>query len=49
VTRRPEPRSYLEAAQAFGQFQHPTSPLHVSDDFMNTALSKALAPAFAGV
>lgn len=22
---------------------------HVSDDFMNTALSKALAPAFAGV
>jgi hypothetical protein len=32
----------------FGQFQYPTVPLHVSDDFMNTALSRALAPAFAG-
>jgi hypothetical protein len=33
--------------RAFGQLEYPTPPLHVSDDFMNTALSKALAPAFA--
>jgi len=32
--------------QAFRQFQYPTVPLHVSDDFMSTALRKALAPAF---
>jgi hypothetical protein len=31
----------------FGQFQYPTAPLHVSDDFMNTMLHKALAPALA--
>jgi hypothetical protein len=30
----------------FRQFQYLTVPLHVSDDFMNTALRKALAPAF---
>jgi hypothetical protein len=30
---------------AFGQFQYPTVPLHVSGDFMNTALRKALSPA----
>ncbi len=32
----------------FGRFRYPTVPLHVSDDFMNTALGRALAPAFAG-
>jgi hypothetical protein len=31
--------------EQFGQFQYLTVPLHVSDDFMNTALRKALAPA----
>jgi hypothetical protein len=30
----------------FGQFQYPSVPLHVSGDFMNTALRKALTPAF---
>ena len=30
---------------AFRQFQYPTAPLHVSDDFMNTMLAKALSPA----
>jgi len=34
--------------QALGQFQYPTVPLHVSGDFMNTALRKALAPALDG-
>ena len=47
MTRRPQTRSCLHSAQAFGQFQYPTSPLHVSDDFMNTMLRKALAPALA--
>jgi len=31
--------------QAFRQFQYPTVPLHVSDDYMNTMLRKALGPA----
>ena len=31
----------------FGQFQYPTVPLHVSDDYMNNALRQALSPAFA--
>jgi hypothetical protein len=30
---------------SFRQFQYPTVPLHVSDDYMNTMLRKALAPA----
>ncbi len=34
------------ARQAFRQFQYPTLPLHVSGDFMNTALRQALSPAF---
>ena len=34
--------------QAFRQFQYLTVPLHVSGDFMNTALRKALAPALGG-
>jgi hypothetical protein len=37
------PRGVLD--QVFGQFEYLTSPLHVSDDFMNTVLRKALAPA----
>jgi hypothetical protein len=32
--------------QVFRQFQYPTSPEHVSDAFMNSALRAALAPAF---
>jgi hypothetical protein len=31
--------------QAFRQFQYLTVPLHVSDDYMNTVLRKALGPA----
>ena len=32
-------------SEAFGQFQYPTVPLHVSSDLMNTALRKAISPA----
>jgi len=35
----------LAPDRAFRQFQYPTVPLHVSDDYMNTALMKALSPA----
>jgi len=35
-------------ARVFSGFQYPTPPLHVSGDFMNTALRKALAPALGG-
>jgi hypothetical protein len=38
------PRSAPRAGE-FSGFQYPTLPLHVSDDFMNTMLRKALAPA----
>jgi hypothetical protein len=31
--------------QVFRQFQYLTLPLHVSDDYMNRALRKALSPA----
>ncbi len=34
-------------SEAFGQFQYPTVPLHVSGDFMNTALRRAFGPALA--
>jgi hypothetical protein len=36
----------MVCAQAFRHFQYLTSPEHVSDDFMNTALATALTPAF---
>jgi hypothetical protein len=52
VTRRPQTRSCLHSAQAFGQFQYPTSPLHVrlrlqrdAIDLLSNALRNPVEPA----
>lgn len=45
TSTRSEQTANALRTEAFRQFQYPTVPLHVSDDFMNTALRKAITPA----